>query len=221
MAKPLNVLRYLIVLIADVILIWLFVRWDIGLFFYLAAIALCLAYGIFDTDSDVTKNKDEATLRLKIEELSALVINLKNNAEALRNLAIDKSNQVDSLSAKLKDRKDLRILQRIAQFQHTLEFNRFMLSNGKMDLATALEEIERELESTLYDLGIKTYSIKVGMLVRDLPSNSFELLNALSPSSPELSGTVKTVRQSALTYTDNEGKMHFIIPAKIDAYKLS
>jgi hypothetical protein len=132
-----------------------------------------------------------------------------------------KTREVEQLVAKLKDRRDIRMLQRIAQLQHALDFNRLMLSKGKMDAARGLQELEIELESALGALGIVVHAIEVGAKVRELADGSFELVGADAAPSPELGGTVKAVRQVALAYTDNEGNRHFLIPAKIEAYKLS
>jgi hypothetical protein len=157
----------------------------------------------------------------RIDELTTTLSKLREERDALARLANDKSREAESLAARLKDRRDIKILQRVAQFQHVLEFNRLMMNSGKIAPDAALREFEFELESSMDTLGIKVHPIDVGAKVRDLPNGSFELINGEPPSSPELAGTVKAVRQSALTYTDPEGNTHFLIPAKIDAYKLS
>jgi hypothetical protein len=132
-----------------------------------------------------------------------------------------KTREVEQLAAKLKDRRDIRMLQRVAQLQHALDFNRLMLSRGKIDATRGLQELEIELASALDALGILVHNIEVGSTVRDLPDGSFELVGADPAPSSELAGTVKAVRQVALVYNDPEGKRHFLIPAKIEAYKLS
>ena len=157
----------------------------------------------------------------KVRELAASLARLSEENDALAKLANSKSREAEILSAKLRDRRDIRILQRVAQFQHVLEFNRLMMGTGKIAADEALREFELELESAMDSLGVKVHPIEVGSKVRDLPNGSFELISGELPSTPEQAGTVKAVRQSALTYTDPEGKTHFLIPAKIDAFKLS
>lgn len=149
----------------------------------------------------------EADLLKEVAELTALVER--------------KTKESEQLAAKLKDRRDTKILQRVAQFHLALEFNRKMMAAGKMDEAKALREVELELEAALEELGIKPYPIEAGMKLRDLPNGAFELLKAEAPETPELAGTVKAVHQSAVTYRDPDGHTHFLIPAKLDARKLS
>lgn len=145
---------------------------------------------------------------------------LSREIEALTKLVAAKTREAEALAAKLKDRQDLKILQRVAQFQHALDFNRELMVSGKLDAMAAVKEIEAELEAALDELGIAPFPIEVGANIRKLPEGSFELIDSCSPPSPALAGTVSKVRQRALTYKDSTGQAHFLIPAKIDAYKL-
>lgn len=140
--------------------------------------------------------------------------------QALTKLVAAKTREMEALAAKLKDRRDLKILQRIGQFQHALDFNRKLMLAGKLDAAGAIKEIEAELEAALDELGIAPFTIEIGTKVRDLPEGSFELIDGVKPPSADLAGTVCKVRQRALVYKDAAGLTHFLIPAKIDAYKL-
>jgi hypothetical protein len=194
----------------------------LGLSVFLPALS-CLVILAFFQDIKTSKDnqsKDNDTNGKELSNSDDPSKKLLKEIQELTTLVERKTREAEQLSLKLKNRRDVKILQRIAQLQLTLEFSRKMMALGKIDAVNALQEVELEFVSALEEIGIKAFPIEPGTKLRELPSGAFELIKAEPLEQPDLAGTVKQVHQSAIIYQDSEGQIHFLIPAKIDAYKL-
>ena len=122
----------------------------------------------------------------------------------------------DVLKRKAEDSD--KAMQQVGNLWTLLDFNRMMRAEGKMVERQAIQEVESEVEALLEYLHMHPYDIPAGTPIRSLPDGSYVIADKTAATTPDLSGTVKSVRSRAVIRTPGEGPPVFIIPAKIAIY---
>ena len=205
---------------------------ELGLSLIISAIAgliLWLTFGIAINDSstfgydlsesDETKNHpSKSSLVVENTELNEQSLHAAVT-ELTRQLRF-KENLIEKLQSKLTEREFRRILSRFANINETLGFTLNLLQQGKLSHNDAIEQLRQEIDSAIGDLGLEPYDIQIGATVASLPPGSFVILKSETTSDTSLVGRIKEVRSTGLCVKDEDGKLHFISPSKINVYKL-
>jgi hypothetical protein len=163
----------------------------------------------------VNKGAGEPTHDLEVNEqsLHAAVIELTKQLRA-------KEVSIDKLQAKLTEREFRRSLSRLATINETLSFTLKLLEDGRLTHADAVDQLRQEIEAAVGDLGLEHHCIQLGSAVASLPPGSFVILKSENTAEATAAGTVKQVVSTGLYAKDEDGKLHFISPSKINVYKL-
>jgi len=159
-----------------------------------------------EEESNFTEKSPASTLEGAVEKLAA----------ELRS----KERHLDKLMSCLTEREFRRSLSRLVSIHETLGFTLKMRSSGKLSDQSAIEQLRMEIESAISDLGLEQDSITPGTLLSKLPAGSFIVVKVEHNAPEGMAGTVKEVLSQGIFTKDENGKMHFISPSKINAYKI-
>jgi hypothetical protein len=193
-----------------------------------AGLVLWWSAGLFFNDTDSFANDvSEPTEPAPRTEQTKAVLTSPGDDQSLQSAVVELTKQlrskealVENLQNRLTEREFRRSLSRLATIHETLAFTLNLVSQGKVPHSDALEQMRQEIESAISDLGLEHHVIQVGATISTLPLGSFVVLRTESAGEPGLAGTVKEVVSTGLCAQDQDGKLHFISPSKIHAYKL-
>ncbi len=193
-----------------------------------AGLVLWWSAGLFfnDTDSFANDVTEPAEPAARTEQANA-VLTSSGDDQSLQSAVVELTKQlrskealVENLQKRLTEREFRRSLSRLATIHETLAFTLNLVGQGKLPHSEALEQMRQEIESAISDLGLEHHVIQVGATISTLPLGSFVVLRTETAGEPGLAGTVKEVVSTGLCAQDQDGKLHFISPSKIHAYKL-
>lgn len=128
--------------------------------------------------------------------------------------------ELDNAQARLTEREFRRSLSRLASIYETQNFVLKLLDQNKLSPADAIEQLKLEINSSISDVGLEFFNITPGTQISTLPAGSFVILNSNCDAPAGMAGTVKDVYNPAICAKDENNKLHFILPSKINAYKL-
>jgi len=128
--------------------------------------------------------------------------------------------ELDNVQARLTEREFRRSLSRLASIFETQNFVLKLLDQNKLSQSDAIEQLRLEINSSISDVGLEFFNITPGTSIATLPPGSFVILNSTGEAPTGMAGTVKDVYNPAIYAKDENDKLHFILPSKINAYKL-